>query len=216
MYVFSLQASSFFTDTSHSAAEAQLCSLPQSFAQTLTPSFLHATLSRQTNDANIHSIVEENDVFTVYIKDLGPWTKALKNTALGAETTGNGSSLLVDVDGFYSQVQSLNSMKVAAGAPRVVIVAGGSGMTSLIGFIQVGLLSGLVFVGPGWLFKSGFGLVGETLVVVLGLRLGVNSLGGTCSRICAFVLQDTKRNLDIVNRKNGENTDCIVQRSQCS
>lgn len=80
---------------------------------------------------------EENDVFTVYIKDLGPWTKALKNTALGAETTGNATSLLVDVDGFYSQVQSLNSMKAAAGAPRVVIVAGGSGMTSLMGFIQV-------------------------------------------------------------------------------
>ena len=76
-------------------------------------------------------------MFTVYIKDLGPWTKALKNTALGAEATGNATSLLVDVDGFYSQVQSLNSMKVAAGAPRVVIVAGGSGMTSLMGFIQV-------------------------------------------------------------------------------
>lgn len=81
----------------------------------------------------------------MYIKDLGPWTKAVKNTALGAETTGNATSLLVDVDGFYSQVQSLNSMKVAAGAPRVVIVAGGSGMTSLMGFIQVslGMLLGL-------------------------------------------------------------------------
>lgn len=75
----------------------------------------------------------------MYIKDLGPWTKALRNTALGAETTQNASALLVDVDGFYSQVQSLNSMKIADGAPRVVIVAGGSGMTSLMGFIQVRL-----------------------------------------------------------------------------
>lgn len=72
-------------------------------------------------------------MFTVYIKDMGLWTKALRNTAMGAEMTGNASSLLVDVDGFYSQVQSLTSMK----APRVVIVAGGSGMTSLMGFIQV-------------------------------------------------------------------------------
>lgn len=77
--------------------------------------------------------VDENDVFTVYVKDLGPWTRALRNTA----DTANPSSLLVDVDGFYSQVQSLNSMKVEVGAPRVVLVAGGSGMTSLMGFIKV-------------------------------------------------------------------------------
>lgn len=79
----------------------------------------------------------ENDVFTVYVKDLGPWTKALRTTAMGAEATGNAASLLVDVDGFYTQTQSLTAMKVADGAPRVVIVAGGSGMTSLMGFIQV-------------------------------------------------------------------------------
>lgn len=90
--------------------------------------------------ASLNSAEHENDVFTVYIKDLGKWTKALKSAARGAEATGDPSLLLVDVDGFYTQVQSLNSMKMAEGSPRVVIVAGGSGMTSLMGFIQVCLL----------------------------------------------------------------------------
>lgn len=76
-------------------------------------------------------------MFTVYIKDLGPWTKALRLTAEGAITARSpASALLVDVDGFYTQVNSFNSMMIG-GAPRVVIVAGGSGMTSVFGFIQV-------------------------------------------------------------------------------
>ena len=78
---------------------------------------------------------EENDVFTVYIKDLGPWTKALRSTATGAEATGSAASLLVDVDGFYTQPQSLAAMKVADGVPRVVIVAGGSGMRASSRFV---------------------------------------------------------------------------------
>ncbi|CAM9615270.1 unnamed protein product, partial [Ectocarpus sp. 12 AP-2014] len=78
----------------------------------------------------------EEDVFTVYIKELGPWTRALRLTAEGAITARNpASALLVDVDGFYTQVNSFNSMMIG-GAPRVVIVTGGSGMTSVFGFIQ--------------------------------------------------------------------------------
>lgn len=87
--------------------------------------------------AKVNCAQRENDVFTVYVKDLGKWTRALKRAARGVEATGDPSLLLVDVDGFYTQVQSLNSMKVAEGSNRVVIVAGGSGMTSLMGFIQV-------------------------------------------------------------------------------
>eukprot|EP00752_Nemacystus_decipiens_P008264 g7389.t2 len=132
-----------------------------------------SALSRQLADS-IKNIPEENDVFTVYIKDLGPWTKALRHAALGAEATGNASSLLVDVDGFYSQVQSLNSMKVTAGAPRVVIVAGGSGMTSLMGFIQdwcVAAAGGadVPEVHLAWCcrYMSEFELVGEALPSLL-------------------------------------------------
>ena len=79
---------------------------------------------------------QEADVFTVYVKDLGPWTKALRNTAESAQAAADpAAALLVDVDGFYTQLESFNSMRIG-GASRVVIVAGGSGMTSLFGFIQ--------------------------------------------------------------------------------
>ena len=78
----------------------------------------------------------EKDVFTVYIKDLGPWTKALRLVSNGPASTASPRSLLVDVDGFYNTAQSFTSMR-AGGVSRIVVVAGGSGMTSLMGFIQV-------------------------------------------------------------------------------
>ncbi|CAN0069464.1 unnamed protein product, partial [Ectocarpus fasciculatus] len=100
------------------------------------PSFSDAAKLSSSSGNNSAAQEDENDVFTVYIKDLGKWTKALRDTARGAEAAGDARSLLVDVDGFYTQVQSFTSMKLAGGASRVVVVAGGSGMTSLMGFIQ--------------------------------------------------------------------------------
>lgn len=73
------------------------------------------------------------EVFTLYVKDLGAWTKALRKAASNVADPG---ALLVDVDGFYSHTTSFNTM-MKAGASRVLIVAGGSGVTSLMGFIQV-------------------------------------------------------------------------------
>ena len=78
----------------------------------------------------------EEDVFTVYVKDLGPWTRALRLVSDGPAATASPQSLLVDVDGFYNGVASLGSM-MKGGASRVVVIAGGSGVTSLMGFIQV-------------------------------------------------------------------------------
>ena len=78
----------------------------------------------------------EEEVFTVYVKDLGPWTKALRLVADGPVATASPQSLLVDVDGFYNTTESFTSM-LASGVSRIVVVAGGSGMTSLMGFIQV-------------------------------------------------------------------------------
>ena len=80
-------------------------------------------------------------MFTVYVKDLGPWTTALRDVSEGPVATGSPQSLLVDVDGFYNTAESFNSMMLA-GAKRVIVVAGGSGMTSLMGFIQVGVVRG--------------------------------------------------------------------------
>lgn len=77
--------------------------------------------------------VPQEEVFTLYVKDLGPWTKALRRVAGNVDDPG---ALLVDVDGFYSQVASFNTM-MKRGASRVLIVAGGSGVTSVMGFIQV-------------------------------------------------------------------------------
>eukprot|EP00903_Cladosiphon_okamuranus_P013765 g12813.t1 len=156
------------TDEAHAITVA-LRGAPPSF-----PASSEYRKNQQFEDRGNSGAAQENDVFTVYIKDLGPWTKALKNTARGAETTGNATSLMVDVDGFYSQVQSLNSMKVAAGAPRVVIIAGGSGMTSLMGFIQdwcVAASEGadVPEVHVAWCcrFLSEFELVGEALPSLL-------------------------------------------------
>ncbi|CAM9215996.1 unnamed protein product [Sphacelaria rigidula] len=83
----------------------------------------------------------QEDVFTLYVKALGPWTKALRSVAKGAEASRfrdaacDPSSMLVDVDGFYTHVTSFNTM-LHEGAGRIVVVAGGSGVTSLMGFIQ--------------------------------------------------------------------------------
>ncbi|CBN80509.1 ferric reductase [Ectocarpus siliculosus] len=76
--------------------------------------------------------VPQEEIFTLYVKDLGPWTKALRRAAGNVADPG---ALLVDVDGFYSQVASFNTM-MKRGASRVVIIAGGSGVTSVMGFIQ--------------------------------------------------------------------------------
>ncbi|CAM9564012.1 unnamed protein product [Ectocarpus fasciculatus] len=74
----------------------------------------------------------QEEMFTLYVKDLGPWTKALRRAAGNVADPG---ALLVDVDGFYSHVTSFNTM-MKRGASRVLIVAGGSGVTSVMGFIQ--------------------------------------------------------------------------------
>ena len=79
----------------------------------------------------------EEEVFTVYIKELGPWTKALRLVSDGPAATASPQSLLVDVDGFYNTAESFKSM-MAGGTSRIVMIAGGSGITSLMGFIQVG------------------------------------------------------------------------------
>ncbi|CAM9758656.1 unnamed protein product [Ectocarpus sp. 12 AP-2014] len=76
--------------------------------------------------------VPQEEMFTLYVKDLGPWTKALRRAAGNIDDPG---ALLVDVDGFYSQVASFNTM-MKRGASRVLIVAGGSGVTAVMGFIQ--------------------------------------------------------------------------------
>lgn len=75
----------------------------------------------------------QEEVFTLYVKDLGAWTKALRRAA---SNVADPRALLVDVDGFYSHTTSFNTM-MKGGAPRVLIVAGGSGVTSLMGFVQV-------------------------------------------------------------------------------
>ncbi|CAM9204572.1 unnamed protein product, partial [Hapterophycus canaliculatus] len=128
------------TDEAHAITVA-LRGAPPSLPSPL--SSLPASAEKQALLAKKDSVgsgnnVGGNDVFTVYIKDLGRWTEALRDTARGAELVGADAprSLLVDVDGFYGRMQSFHSMKTAEGANRVVIIAGGSGMTSLIGFIQ--------------------------------------------------------------------------------
>lgn len=84
----------------------------------------------------------------MYVKAVGPWTKGLRAKAKGVEEAamdlresaqqenGNEQLLVVDVDGFYSHVDSFNSM-MAAGSSRLLVIAGGSGVTSFLGFIQV-------------------------------------------------------------------------------
>lgn len=83
-----------------------------------------------------HVSAPQEEIFTLYVKDLGPWTHALRKTA---SNVTDPKTLLVDVDGFYTHVTSFNTM-MKAGASRVLVVAGGSGVTSLMGFIQVWLL----------------------------------------------------------------------------
>lgn len=75
----------------------------------------------------------QEEMFTLYVKDLGAWTKALRRAA---SNVADPRALLLDVDGFYSHTTSFITM-MKGGASRVLIVAGGSGVTSLIGFIQV-------------------------------------------------------------------------------
>lgn len=135
---------------------------------------------------------QENGVFTVYIKDLGPWTKALKLTAEGAQTSPDpAKALLVDVDGFYTQVNSFNSMRIE-GAQRVVLVAGGSGITSLFGFIQdwcVAAAEGAAVpeVHLAWCCRSmsEMELVGEALPSMLASAGGVKDTHFSMSLYCS-------------------------------
>lgn len=87
-----------------------------------------------SSETSTHSVsAPQEEVFTLYVKELGAWTKALRRAASNLADPG---ALLVDVDGFYSHTTSFNTM-MKAGASRVLIVAGGSGATSLMGFVQV-------------------------------------------------------------------------------
>lgn len=89
-----------------------------------------------TSTERIETSAQE-DLFTVHFKDIGAWTHALRLVAAGAAATFSPESLLVDVDGFYGNSNSFSSM-MKNGASRVVAIAGGSGMTALMGFLQVG------------------------------------------------------------------------------
>lgn len=106
------------TDEAHAITVA-LRGAPPSFASSVKKEF-----------------IRQDDVFTVYIKELGPWTRGLRLVAKGAAAASSPESLLVDVDGFYTHVESLRSM-MKSGVQRVVVIAGGSGMTSIMGYIQV-------------------------------------------------------------------------------
>lgn len=63
------------------------------------------------------------------VKTTGSWTRALQKQ--------EGDNLIVHVDGFYGGGSTLASMKNAEGFQRVVLFAGGSGVTSFTAMIQV-------------------------------------------------------------------------------
>ncbi|CAM9161669.1 unnamed protein product [Ectocarpus sp. 12 AP-2014] len=69
----------------------------------------------------------DDGVFTLYVKTMGSWTLALQKQ--------ESDNLTVHVDGLYGGAPSLASMK-QAGFPRVVLFAGGSGVTSFTALIQ--------------------------------------------------------------------------------
>eukprot|EP00752_Nemacystus_decipiens_P001741 g1684.t1 len=77
-----------------------------------------------------NTVVEEEGVFTLYVKTMGSWTRALRKQ--------EGDNLTVHVDGFYrgSPSSSLAAMKTVKGFRRVVLFAGGSGVTSFTALIQ--------------------------------------------------------------------------------
>lgn len=62
------------------------------------------------------------------VKTMGSWTRALHKQ--------EGDNLTVHVDGFYGDGSTLASMKNAKGFQRVVLFAGGSGVTSFTAMIQ--------------------------------------------------------------------------------
>ncbi|CBJ34105.1 conserved unknown protein [Ectocarpus siliculosus] len=166
------------------------------------PSFSHA--AKLSSGRNSAAQEDENDVFTVYIKDLGKWTKTLKDTARGAEAAGDARSLLVDVDGFYTQVQSFSSMKVAGGTSRVMVVAGGSGMTSLMGFIQdwaVAAREGadVPEVNLAWCcrYMSEMELVGECLPSVLASAGSKKDTHFSMSLYCSSSKADSNESLTV-------------------
>lgn len=97
-----------------------------------------------SSDAGKHPVsAPHEEAFTLYVKDLGAWTKALRRAASSVVDPG---ALLVDVDGFYSHTTSFNTM-MKSGTSRVLVIAGGSGVTSLMGFIQVNQSGQLTWCG---------------------------------------------------------------------
>lgn len=80
--------------------------------------------------------ITPDNVHTLYVKSCGAWTKALALVARAAESSNLPESLLVDVDGFYHHVNSFKSMMLQ-GNSRIVLFAGGSGITSFMCYIQV-------------------------------------------------------------------------------
>lgn len=74
---------------------------------------------------------------------MGSWTRALRKQ--------EGDNLAVHVDGFYggSPSSSLAAMKTAEGFRRVVLFAGGSGVTSFTALLQVTARFAARFDGGG-------------------------------------------------------------------
>lgn len=77
-----------------------------------------------------------DDTFTIYAKAVGRWTKSLRDRAECVQSSGATEPLALDVDGWYSRVDSLKWMS-AQGVSRVVMIAGGSGLTAFLGLLQV-------------------------------------------------------------------------------
>ncbi|CAM9835212.1 unnamed protein product [Scytosiphon promiscuus] len=71
---------------------------------------------------------DQGEVFTLYVKTAGSWTRALQKQ--------EGDNLAVHVDGFYGGMSPLSAAKSAEGFPRVLLFAGGSGVTSFTSLIQ--------------------------------------------------------------------------------
>ncbi|KAG5189643.1 hypothetical protein JKP88DRAFT_243158 [Tribonema minus] len=75
------------------------------------------------------------DCFTVYVKVCGHWTAAV------AAMIGDGSggskvpALVVDTDGPYNRCQTLTSL-CSADQNRILLIAGGAGITSFMGLLQ--------------------------------------------------------------------------------
>lgn len=104
---------------------------------------------------------------------MGSWTRALQKQ--------EGDNLAVHVDGFYGGAPSctLAAMKTAGGFRRVVLFAGGSGVTSFTALLQVtvshdgvgGLKCLVAVVVPGKGFVWGNRECFLTVGIVVGPRV---------------------------------------------